>query len=432
MRIDLSQYDGEEVREVILQKLEEMDDRDKIVYINFPAGGECSITGDLNLPCYNERKYIFDGNNCDIEIKGAINTDQIKGLVVEDKEDPENGALFYMQRFIFKNIRFYQDSDNEAAVRIASAYHSRFENCEFRGGQTAVEAIFAMNTVFDQCEFHGQNKQGTLIRSGQGDPLSSRDKYFADATGQNSQSNNVVFRSCRWFSTRGTDYCARDYASNNIRYEGCTFEGVTPIHAIVHDDRQSTTVTSFTVSDAHIEFVGHKLVSVIDSRQSGGKVFLDRIYSQYGNAIQVDASGNAVMCIRDWVYYPGGGMATDGMQPWEFELNYNISCGSREGSSPFKPEFWHGEKLPSYIYCRDREAVSGKGYTPGMFTFTEDSIKKGEAASRVWLSPARLEVDVDALKFHKAKGRKWTIGDKAVDYAIDVITENGKRSILLV
>ena len=50
MRIDLSQYDGEEVREVILQKLEEMDDRDKIVYINFPAGGECSITGDLNLP----------------------------------------------------------------------------------------------------------------------------------------------------------------------------------------------------------------------------------------------------------------------------------------------------------------------------------------------------------------------------------------------
>lgn len=324
--------------------------------------GEYKIGSTVEYPKYNDRTLVIKGNNSVLKAVGEdydilrpghyYNLDQKKMLKL--KGTVVNNALDAIDRLEVYNLKF---ENGNTQLTLAATFLSKIVDCQFIGGNRQIDGIFALQTQVKQCWFNAFKVEAILFRSGEGDAMTGEGKYFSNATGSNSQSNICTISDCRIMANKHGKIGVRSYSSSNLTIRDTVIEGATFKHAVHNDARGSTTVVAAHLENVHIEFNGpvSHCESILYFR--GIKtVTLDRVYSQFGNAIQVHAKGSNIYC-RNWSYFPSGGCKAEGGF-WQFDNCWNLT-----EKAILDKDFWNGGEPPYWAYRSNSISWQmGKGF----------------------------------------------------------------------
>jgi hypothetical protein len=338
--------------EAIQTGLDTMVNTERNVTVSFPYGKTLLLDETLYYPKYNDRTIYFEGNGCLLKMK-----DKTKDILKEGKyfslEDNEwkpqlkgatvKEALGAIDHIHINKLNF---QGGNIAITLAASFLSTITNCKFLSCQISVMGVFALQTKISDCWINVIQKEGVLLRSGEGDAITGDGKYFSNATGSNSQSNICTIENCRIQAGDIGKIGIRAYSSSNLTVRDTVIEGGTFKYAVHFDGRGSTTTVAMHLENLHVEYGGVALdETAIFYVRSCVKVTMNRIYCQYGGVPQVETgSGVQELHLNDWSYFPSGGLK---VRSGKVFIN---NCYNMSETSIQSQEFWNlSDSDPSII-----------------------------------------------------------------------------------
>jgi hypothetical protein len=252
-------------------------------------------------------------------------------------------------RVHIKGIHFVGSSAaGQKGIELGATYASHIADCQFTTLDTGCDLQFCLMPTVERCRATACVTRAFIAQWG----------TWSGAGTANSQSNSVVFRSCRIYSLAAALSAIEVIDCNGYMIEACITEGFNTVNNIVVTNT-GTNARQGYILNLHSENVPTNAIIKISA--VGGSHKIDGVYHQSSNPVFVDASGStAYVLIHVWNinYLPTGSQFKRGASAGEALFDF-MNIGPSGQADLSDAAYWVGGLMPDNWRHRGFNAAGG-------------------------------------------------------------------------